>query len=190
MAKGFSRSKRNKVLAKTDGHCAYCGDGLNQFRGWTIDHAIPQAQGGSHKLSNLFPSCQSCNSSKKDRTVREYAEVCRTRRRKKLAEFMYTLRFGPQMKWDAVYKHEIGHVLDELVVAVDNSDVMFFADDLFCELGLRDAARTYPPPFFIDLAEKIRVIDEQEGKRYTGIDDYYHRLALFQPISHNQGIWR
>lgn len=180
MTATFSRSKRNKVFAKTDGHCAYCGDDLNQFRGWAIDHAIPQAQGGSDDLSNLFPSCRSCNSSKKDRTVREYAEVCRVRRRKMLNDFMCHMSYGPQMRWDVGYKQEMDHVLDELQVAVDSSDVMFFADDLFCELGLRDPARTWPYPYAIELAEKIRNLDEQEGNRYNGIDDYYQKLALFQ----------
>ena len=47
--------------------CAYCG-----VLATAIDHAIPLSRGGSHWPANLYPACTSCNSSKKDKTPREF----------------------------------------------------------------------------------------------------------------------
>lgn len=49
--------------------CFYCGskpDRLDQ------DHCIPLSRGGTHTLSNIVPSCTSCNSRKGRKTLEEY----------------------------------------------------------------------------------------------------------------------
>lgn len=47
--------------------CAYCG-ALSQH----IDHVIPIARGGGHKIGNLIGSCQRCNQSKGAQLVSEW----------------------------------------------------------------------------------------------------------------------
>jgi hypothetical protein len=42
-----------------EGCCAYCGDTFGEW-----DHFIPLCLGGPHLMSNIFPSCISCNSKK------------------------------------------------------------------------------------------------------------------------------
>lgn len=64
-------SKKEDVLAKTGGKCAYCGCDLS-LRSMTIDHIQPQSQGGTHELENLLPACKTCNTYKGGRTVEEY----------------------------------------------------------------------------------------------------------------------
>ena|SRR5882724_2642956 len=41
--------------------CFYCG---SDNRKATVDHLVPQSQGGSNDISNLVPSCRQCNASK------------------------------------------------------------------------------------------------------------------------------
>jgi len=139
-----SPTKKSDVFAKTDGHCAYCGDIIDPFKGWSIDHAIPQVQGGSNELSNLFPSCRSCNSSKKDRNVREYNDVCRSRALRALDNLCYFINCEPRMHWTPAFRLKMSETLCDLSLAIDNSDTEFFADNLFCEAELRDKPRAWP----------------------------------------------
>lgn len=44
--------------------CAYCGATSKH-----IDHVIPIAKGGAHKVGNLVAACQSCNQRKSDKFV-------------------------------------------------------------------------------------------------------------------------
>ena len=81
MAQVWSESKRERVLAKTNGHCWYCGRVLTMSsEGWSesmfcVDHATSKHKGGNNKIDNLLPSCFACNSgSKKGLTVEEYRE--------------------------------------------------------------------------------------------------------------------
>lgn len=51
-----------------DGYiCQYCGKELKRTSA-TIDHVIPQAQGGKNSWDNTVTSCFPCNNSKQDRT--------------------------------------------------------------------------------------------------------------------------
>ena len=49
--------------------CCYCLDSKDSL---TKDHLVPLAKGGQFVAENIVPCCQSCNSSKKDRSVREW----------------------------------------------------------------------------------------------------------------------
>lgn len=48
--------------------CIYCGS----RREIQIEHIIPLARGGEHKIGNLAPACRACNMSKKDKFVMEW----------------------------------------------------------------------------------------------------------------------
>ena len=149
----FSRKKRGMVFRKTDGHCAYCGVTLDPFSCWHVDHAIPQARGGSNDPGNLFPSCASCNRSKGNRTVREFNDALRNWARDALGElYIATSGYGyssMKMKWAPGFTLEMSGALSNLSLAIDNSDTVFFADDLFCEAGLRDDPRTFKLPVYL-----------------------------------------
>ena len=61
--------KKNAIFSKTNGHCFYCGKKLqlrkrNAKDYMTKDHLNPKANGGSNYISNLVPSCKSCNTLK------------------------------------------------------------------------------------------------------------------------------
>lgn len=70
----WSFKKRFLVYSKTNGYCAYCGVKLSE--GWHMDHIKPKFRGGDNSVENLFPSCGSCNSSKRNRTIEEFRVVC------------------------------------------------------------------------------------------------------------------
>jgi 5-methylcytosine-specific restriction endonuclease McrA len=56
--------------------CVFCGchgDAVS----FEIEHLTPKVRGGSDTTDNLAPACRSCNSSKKDKTVEEFAEYAR-----------------------------------------------------------------------------------------------------------------
>ncbi len=46
--------------------CAYCGG-----EGGTVDHVVPQAQGGEDR-DNIVGSCQPCNNAKQDKGLLEF----------------------------------------------------------------------------------------------------------------------
>jgi len=37
-----------------------------------IDHVVPRVSGGSSDINNLLPSCRSCNSSKRHKSLEDY----------------------------------------------------------------------------------------------------------------------
>lgn len=67
-------TNRGKVYYKTGGCCAYCGEHLNPFEPWTVDHIIPVSRGGKDEFLNLFPACKICNSRKGTRLISEWRE--------------------------------------------------------------------------------------------------------------------
>lgn len=57
-----------QVRTLLEGECAYCGANGKL----TLDHVIPLARGGSHRLENLVAACKSCNSRKGARDELEF----------------------------------------------------------------------------------------------------------------------
>lgn len=72
----ISGSVRDRLYAKFDYRCAYCGFRLKL----TLDHVVPVSKGGRDIESNLVPACQSCNSSKGAKDVDEWT-MSRSRKR-------------------------------------------------------------------------------------------------------------
>lgn len=67
----INKLKFAKVYVKTKGKCAYCGEELKEGE-ITIDHIQPKSKGGCNNADNLFLCCKSCNSRKKNRTLKEF----------------------------------------------------------------------------------------------------------------------
>lgn len=56
----ISKETRLKVYEKYNGHCAYCGCGID-YKDMQVDHIYPKQAGGSDDIDNLNPSCRTCN---------------------------------------------------------------------------------------------------------------------------------
>jgi len=65
--------QRVAIMAKTSGHCVYCGVVLTldpgQPNSLHADHVFGAINGGCDDPANLMPSCSCCNLSKKDKTA-------------------------------------------------------------------------------------------------------------------------
>lgn len=61
-----------QLLAKTGGVCFYCGARLNPAVNYTVDHIVPQVNGGDDALDNLVPACRSCNSTKGSKDIEQF----------------------------------------------------------------------------------------------------------------------
>ncbi len=59
----LTKQERKIVYNKCNGHCAYCGCGL-EYENMQVDHVIPLngfAVQGEDTLDNMLPSCRNCN---------------------------------------------------------------------------------------------------------------------------------
>lgn len=54
---------KSGVMRRDGRLCAYCGR-----HGGTVDHVVPQCQGGANTWENLVTACSACNSRKRGRT--------------------------------------------------------------------------------------------------------------------------
>lgn len=59
----YSAKSWMKTKEFFDFKCSYCGEAKKM----TQEHFIPLSKGGSHTANNIIPSCQRCNSSKKNK---------------------------------------------------------------------------------------------------------------------------
>lgn len=53
-------------------NCTYCGNLVPKGKRH-VDHRIPLSRGGEHSLTNLVPSCSSCNLKKFNQTAEEFS---------------------------------------------------------------------------------------------------------------------
>lgn len=67
----ISRTKRVKLKICTPNSCWYCGIDNPS----TVDHVIATNKGGDDSLDNLVLACRSCNSAKRDLSVKEFRFV-------------------------------------------------------------------------------------------------------------------
>ena len=71
-------ARKDDVLAKTGGKCAYCAVVLTVDAGnptsYEPDHVLPVALGGSDDVANLIPSCRRCNRAKRDKTALRFID--------------------------------------------------------------------------------------------------------------------
>jgi len=71
--KRLSKTEREAVYQKCNGHCAYCGSEIT-FKELVADHVDCLARGGADATDNMLPSCRSCNRYKSTYTVEEFRE--------------------------------------------------------------------------------------------------------------------
>jgi len=69
------QEKRLSIYLRDGLSCVYCGSGVEDGAQLSLDHIICHSAGGSNHQHNLVTCCSKCNSSRKHRTVEEFAEA-------------------------------------------------------------------------------------------------------------------
>lgn len=76
MPSGFvTKSTRLAIYLRDDFRCLYCLRDLRNVHrdDITLDHVVPQIDGGSHKATNLITACRACNCSRQDQPCSRFA---------------------------------------------------------------------------------------------------------------------
>jgi hypothetical protein len=68
---------RNKVLAKYNGHCAYCGKEIT-VKEMQVDHIQAKRYNGTDDFNNLNPSCRRCNHYKRASGLESFRWLMKT----------------------------------------------------------------------------------------------------------------
>jgi 5-methylcytosine-specific restriction endonuclease McrA len=94
----ISKSKREAVYRKYNGHCAYCGREI-AYKDMQVDHFHPlRAWGiedtGTDDLDNLMPACRMCNHYKRANSLETFSRIAPTR----------PAEDGPGPAWAAVWR--------------------------------------------------------------------------------------
>lgn len=67
--------RRLAIYLRDEFECAYCGRDLHDAspRDVTLDHLLPQCEGGTHESANLVTACLACNSRRQALPWHRYA---------------------------------------------------------------------------------------------------------------------
>lgn len=69
----FPSDVRQNIYEKGNGRCAICGKKI-KYKDFTIDHILPLDRGGDNDITNLQPTCRSCNELKSNSTDSEFVK--------------------------------------------------------------------------------------------------------------------
>lgn len=80
--RNINKGLRARVFDEKGRDCTYCGEpGCS-----VLDHMLPVTRGGKNSFENLFPACETCNTSKGNRTLIEWL-VYQLERKRPLRRF-------------------------------------------------------------------------------------------------------
>jgi 5-methylcytosine-specific restriction endonuclease McrA len=75
-SKWIRPEKRQRIYQRDNHSCVYCGSSIYDTADLilTLDHVVARELGGGNEHTNLVTACLSCNSSKRDLTVRAFIQ--------------------------------------------------------------------------------------------------------------------
>lgn len=74
-AKWITRERRLAIYLRDGLACSWCGEALEDDAILTLDHLTPYSSAGKpdNTSANLVTSCRRCNSSRADRSIKDFA---------------------------------------------------------------------------------------------------------------------
>lgn len=91
--KALARARRCAVYEKYGGRCAYCGAPIT-YQEMQVDHIVPVANGGTNELTNLNPSCPTCNAFKADKSIKSFRRRLKSLTRRMREEMPFAGRLN------------------------------------------------------------------------------------------------
>ena len=73
----INKKVRERVFNKYDGYCAYCGKKIT-IKNFQVDHIVSKHNWGTDDISNLNPSCRSCNHYKRSNNLEGFRQLMKT----------------------------------------------------------------------------------------------------------------
>lgn len=120
----FSFKKRLQIYQKTNGHCSYCGK-LLPIDTWVVEHMNPKIKLGGNNIDNLTPSCHSCNSAKRQRTVEEFRNHLTTKAIADITQIVINIKkYGISSN-----QSETIDLLEESIALLHTGKFRFFLDN-------------------------------------------------------------
>lgn len=105
----MNKSLREKVHAKYNRKCGYCGRDI-QYKEMQVDHIHPRCAGGTNEPNNLMPTCRQCNHYKRDSTLEMFRIMMKSlhQRVEKIYIHRVAVNFGMATlkPWDGVFYFE------------------------------------------------------------------------------------
>lgn len=85
--------KRLAIYMRDGFACAYCGKGVEAGVTLTLDHLVPYSKGGAIiDPKNLITACRNCNSSRGNRSLKEFVEVAAAFHQRDAVEMLAFIR--------------------------------------------------------------------------------------------------
>lgn len=126
-AKLAAIQKRQSILDKTGGKCAYCGSSLD-FVTFHTDHVHASSNGGGNDTSNLLPACSPCNVRKGQRSVEDFRDWTKQRLVNQIQIVATSLEFT-KLFVDSQITAEILAHLQEVERLLSSAKVTFYVDN-------------------------------------------------------------
>jgi 5-methylcytosine-specific restriction endonuclease McrA len=75
-SKWIRPEKRARIYKRDNHSCVYCDSSIYDTADMvlTLDHVVARELGGGNEHTNLVTACKSCNSAKRDLTVKQFAQ--------------------------------------------------------------------------------------------------------------------
>ena len=145
----ISKKTREAVYQKYAGHCAYCGRAI-AYKDMQVDHLRPRRaynaeDEGTDDISNLIPSCRTCNHYKRANTLETFRR--------------YIQEIPKKLRENYIYK--VGLVYGNVVEA--EKPIVFYFEQMECH-RMDFKCYTCAHSFGVDAAEYC--IDCEEGSHW------------------------
>lgn len=168
---------RGRVLDDCHGVCAHCGNKLDFYEDFTLEHVIPLSKGGTNEYENFVALCEDCNKAKSNDIIQplEYYPYLEPDKRMQLHELFQTyIRSVDWLSNDNLFMLDWFYIHPKKTILMPKSwKPCFLPIELKVEKMRNDEAFAYLQDFKLHLS---RTDQELIIKEMSLIDTYYYKI--------------